>query len=252
MTSSHSIGHRARRRRPPSDTHGAATHDRWLLSYSDFVTLLLAVFIVLFGFAWKQKQPLRSFTSAVESGLQAQSSVPNEQQHAAAAMTTPEPAPYQRDAKFAAAREQLYRDLRTILGNSIDRGDITIKQTPEGVVVSLRELGFFGSAQASLLPEASEKLGSAAKFLVTQNSDIRIEGHSDDQPIHTALFQSNWELSVARAMSVMRLLVNDDGFPENKVSVAGYGPFRPVASNSTPAGRQANRRVDLVIVPGRI
>jgi chemotaxis protein MotB len=75
-----------------------------------------------------------------------------------------------------------------------------------------------------------------------------VEGHSDDQPIHTAQFRSNWELSTARAMAVLMLLVDDSGIDPRKVSIAGYGQYRPVADNSTPEGRQLNRRVDLVVV----
>jgi chemotaxis protein MotB len=78
--------------------------------------------------------------------------------------------------------------------------------------------------------------------------DLRIEGHSDDQPIHTPQFRSNWELSTARAMTVLLLLVNDSGIDPGKVSVAGYGQYRPVADNATSDGRQMNRRVDLVVV----
>jgi chemotaxis protein MotB len=78
--------------------------------------------------------------------------------------------------------------------------------------------------------------------------DLRIEGHSDDQPIHTAEFRSNWELSTARATAVLLLLINDSGVDPRKISVAGYGQFRPLADNATPEGRRMNRRVDLVVV----
>jgi chemotaxis protein MotB len=78
--------------------------------------------------------------------------------------------------------------------------------------------------------------------------NLRVEGHSDDQPIHTAQFRSNWELSTARALAVMSLLVDEGGFDPGKISVAGYGQYRPVANNTTPEGRKLNRRVDLVVV----
>jgi len=78
--------------------------------------------------------------------------------------------------------------------------------------------------------------------------DLRIEGHSDDQPIHTLQFRSNWELSTARAMAVMQLLVDDSVFDPRKISVVGYGQYRPIADNATPEGRRMNRRVDLVVV----
>jgi chemotaxis protein MotB len=98
------------------------------------------------------------------------------------------------------------------------------------------------------LPGAAEKIERIAKVLALHGLDLRVEGHSDNQSIHTAEFRSNWELSTARAMAVMELLVNDSGFDPAKISVAGYGQYRPVADNATPEGRRLNRRVDLVVV----
>jgi chemotaxis protein MotB len=230
-------------------------HERWLLSYSDFVTLLFAVFVVLFASAWKQKQPIASISSAVRSGFDSMRTAPaprSDAQLSAASQLSAAKA--QAQAEFvkedsAARTKRLYEQLRMILGASIDRQEIVMQQTPDGVVISLRELGFFASGEATLLPGAAEKLTQAAQALKRQGCELRVEGHSDDQPIHSMLFQSNWELSVARAMSVMKLLVEGSGFPEERISVAGYGAFRPVATNSTPEGRQQNRRVDLVISP---
>ena len=126
-----------------------------------------------------------------------------------------------------------------------------MQRTPDGLIVSLRELGFFSSGEANLLPGAADKLVNTAHLLMQQGLELRIEGHSDDQPIHNATFHSNWELSTARAMSVLSMFVDRAGFPPNRISVAGYGAFRPVGSNDTPEGRRINRRVDLVIVAPR-
>jgi chemotaxis protein MotB len=123
-----------------------------------------------------------------------------------------------------------------------------MRVTPEGFVISLRDLGFFNSGQAVLLPGADEKIERIAKVLLQHGLDLRVEGHSDNQPIHTGQFRSNWELSTARAMAVLLLLVDKGGMDPTKMSVAGYGEFRPIADNFTPEGRQMNRRVDLVVV----
>ena len=120
--------------------------------------------------------------------------------------------------------------------------------TPEGFVISLKELGFFNSGQAVLLPGAAAKIERIAKVLTQHGLDLRVEGHSDNQPIHTAQFRSNWELSTARAMAVVQLLVDDAGFDPHKISVAGFGEYRPIADDATPEGRRMNRRVDLVVV----
>jgi chemotaxis protein MotB len=120
--------------------------------------------------------------------------------------------------------------------------------TPEGFVISLKELGFFNSGQAVLLPGAAEKIQRIAKILLQRGLDLRVEGHSDNQPIHNAQFRSNWELSTARAMTVLMLIVDHSGYDPKKISVAGYGQFRPIADDSTPDGRRMNRRVDLLVL----
>jgi chemotaxis protein MotB len=127
-----------------------------------------------------------------------------------------------------------------------------LQVTPEGFVISLKELGFFNSGQATLLPGAADKLKRIAKVLSRPGLEIRVEGHSDNQPIHNDQFNSNWELSTARAMSVLLLLVNDAGFDPQKISASGYGQYRPTSSNDTPEGRRMNRRVDIVVVQERV
>ena len=124
--------------------------------------------------------------------------------------------------------------------------------TPEGFVISLKELGFFNSGEAVLRPGAAEKIERIAKVLAQHGFDLRVEGHSDNQPIHTAQFRSNWQLSTARAMAVLLLLVNHSGLAPQKISLAGYGQYRPIADNATAEGRKMNRRVDLVVIPAAL
>ena len=238
---------RRRASRGETTSHAKPNHDRWLLSYADFVTLLFAVFVVLFAFVWKQKQPLQTMSSVVQHGFDAMGA-----RGAETDIPPPASAPAGKAVHPSADPlpnpEQLYDQLHAILGDAIQRREIVMRETSEGLVISLRELGFFGSGEAKLLPGAADKIAAAAKLLKEKGFSIRVEGHSDDQPIHSTLYQSNWELSIARAMSVLRLLVDQADFPEERISAAGYGPFRPVASNDTPEGRKQNRRVDLVVV----
>lgn len=141
----------------------------------------------------------------------------------------------------------LQRELEKVLGSEIRQHEIEMRVTPEGLVLSLREVGFFDSGEARLLPSAIPALARIAKVLSAHGFDIRVEGHTDDVPIHTPEFRSNWELSTARATQVITLLVEDYGLDPLRVSAAGYGPYRPVASNANAQGRKLNRRVDLVI-----
>ena len=118
-------------------------------------------------------------------------------------------------------------------------------------MLSLREVGFFDSGQSELVRTALPKLGKIASILNSHGFDIRVEGHTDDVPIHNSEFKSNWELSTARATQVVTLLVESYGLDPLRVSAAGYGPYRPVASNDSSQGRKVNRRVDLVITSNR-
>jgi chemotaxis protein MotB len=217
------------------------------VSYADFITLLFAVFVVLFAFSTQSRQPVGTVSSAIHLGFDALGVPPQKNQTKPERPSAAIPfAPIARAGKPPLA--ELKAQLNGIFGEAIARHEIAIEETPEGLVISLRELGFFNSGEARLLPGAVEKLQQAASVLRQQDVGIRVEGHSDDQPIHTALYRSNWELSTARAMSVLTVLVDQGEFPPTRISLAGYGPYRPVESNETAAGRRMNRRVNLVVL----
>jgi chemotaxis protein MotB len=146
---------------------------------------------------------------------------------------------------------KLKKDLQEAMGKELANHEMNLEVTPEGFVISLRELGFFNSGEAELLPGAGDKLIRIAKLLSRPGLEIRVNGHSDNQPIHNDQFDSNWELSTARAMTVLRLLVNKGGFDPTKISASGFGEYRPVGDNATPDGRKINRRVDMVVVQSR-
>jgi chemotaxis protein MotB len=146
--------------------------------------------------------------------------------------------------------DALRRQLEAAIGDDLKDGQVTLNVTPEGFVISLKELGFFDSGQAVLRPTAEAKIEQIANVLAQHGFYLRVEGHSDDQPIHTAQFDSNWQLSTARAMAVLMLLINQSGMDRDKISLAGYGQYRPIANNATSEGRRMNRRVDLVVIGG--
>jgi chemotaxis protein MotB len=119
----------------------------------------------------------------------------------------------------------------------------------DGLVISLREAGFFNSGSATPKPETLATLRQVAISLGRTPYDLRIEGHTDNSPIHTAEFDSNWELSSARATRIARLFLDLKAMPAERISAAGFAEFHPVASNATADGRAQNRRVDLVVLP---
>lgn len=240
---------RTRRRPSPDAFEDSPAHDRWLLSYADFVTLLLAVFIALFGFSRGQKQSIRSMSDGIHTGFQqlalgVRSAIGN----GSPINTEVQPGNEAATGPLPFSTSELKQQLEGVLGDAINKDEIVVQQTSEGLIISLRDFGFFNSGEAKLLPGAAEQLKRTAAVLMQHGLELRVEGHSDDQPIHTGEFRSNWELSTARATSVLTLMVDQAGYPPTKISVAGYAAYRPVADNATPEGRKKNRRVDLVIV----
>jgi len=239
--------------------------DRWLISYSDFVTLLFAFFVVLFAATYRDNQAIRKLSQAIHNGFQTMGAFSaDESGYGGVYSSSPPtadlsnsrvPAPVLRNAQPPSPSSvdvfQLRHELESAMGKELQNHEVVMQVTPEGFVISLKELGFFDSGQARLLPGADEKLERIAKILSRPGLELRVEGHSDNQPIHNAQFSSNWELSTARAMSVLLLLVNEGGFDPKHISAAGYGEFRPVADNSTIEGRRSNRRVDLVVVQAK-
>jgi chemotaxis protein MotB len=147
----------------------------------------------------------------------------------------------------------LKRELERVLTAEIDRREVALHIGPEGLVVSLREMGFFDSGSSALKPGSEAALTRIAILLREKGAALRVEGHTDNVPIHTTQFNSNWELSTARATEIIKLLIAKYDFPPDRLSAAGYGEFHPVAANTSPEGRRQNRRLDLVILaaPGQ-
>ena len=154
---------------------------------------------------------------------------------------------------LAAASEEanlttLQAELQQALQHEISLHTVALHREAEGLVISLREFGFFDSGSAILKTSALPALDRIASILAVRTCRLRIEGHTDNVPIHTAQMASNWELSTARSTELVRLLILRYGFPPQRLSAAGYAEYHPIASNDTPQGRAQNRRVDVVIL----
>jgi chemotaxis protein MotB len=246
-----------RPRRDEESTH----HERWLVSYADFMTLLFALFVVLFASSHHDKKSIQGVSTAVRDGFQemgAFSSNPSLSSVSQNNVTRVdgERGPSQDEAGRLSAQSgaagidvaDLKAKLSKALGKEIAHQEVDMRVTPEGFVISLHELGFFDSGEARLLPGAADKIKRIADVLTQYGLDMRVEGHSDNVPIHNAAFNSNWDLSTARATAVAMMLLNESGFDPRRMSIAGFAQYHPVESNDTPEGRRANRRVDIVVV----
>jgi chemotaxis protein MotB len=224
-------------------------HERWLVSYADFVTLLFALFVVLFASSTVDQTKMESFAANFESyvkhnrkGAAEGSGAPH--QPVLPAASPPDMPVALTMAELRPAIEQLGRDLMP----EIQQGKIELSLQPRGLIMSLRESGFFGSGEAGIRPESLVILTKVAEALTRIPGQIRLEGHTDDTPIHTSKYPSNWQLSAARAISVLKLLRERYDIPASRLAVAGYGEYAPLSPNDTPANRAKNRRVDLVIL----
>ena len=241
-------------RRRNRQTNDSVHHERWLVSYADFMTLLFALFVVLFASTYHDRQALERVSTAVRNGFQDLQVFSNGE----AAVSAKDGASSSKVTSTVNATAshrtggvdvvELQSKLYKALGKEIDRKEVVLHVTPEGFVISLHELGFFDSGQAKLLPGAADKIRRIATVLMQYGLDMRVEGHSDNVPIHNTQFQSNWDLSTSRASAVAMMLLDDAHFDPNRMAIAGYGQYHPSAPNDTPDGRRANRRVDIVIV----
>ena len=244
-------------------------HERWLVSYADFITLLFAFFVVLFASSQVDKRKVGKISMAIQEAFQqmgifqaANSRVP---------LVTTDPLPVENiqiieDGKGVSGRghmtsplEQiggalplqvglLQKQLAAALRPQLERHEVALQATREGLVISLREIGFFDSGSAQLRPASEAAVQRIAEVLGAQPNNIRIEGHTDNVPIHNAHFASNWELSTARATEMVRLFVTRYGFPAIRLSAAGFAEYHPTAGNDTDEGRAQNRRVDIVVL----
>jgi DNA-binding response OmpR family regulator/outer membrane protein OmpA-like peptidoglycan-associated protein len=142
----------------------------------------------------------------------------------------------------------LQTELQQALQNEIAAHTVALHRETDGLVISLREFGFFDSGSVSIKPAALPALDRIASLLAIRNCRLRIEGHTDNVPIHTPQINSNWELSTARATELVRLLIQRYHFSPERLSASGYAEYHPIASNTTAQGRAQNRRVDLVVL----
>ncbi|MDR3742562.1 MAG: flagellar motor protein MotB [Terracidiphilus sp.] len=246
----------------PDKAKSNVSHDRWLVSYADFITLLFAFFVVLYAFAKaderKQAQVSQAIDNAFKSfGVLSNASAetpPRESTYTATGLPSSPPAMIAGESvltpgKVKADLNKIRHELQQSMAKEISEHTVSIHMGRDGLVISLREAGFFDSGSALPHPEAIGTLKRIATALGSMPYDVRVEGHTDKVPIHTDEYASNWELSSARATHIARLFLGLHAIAPDRLSAAGYAEFHPLASNETPEGRATNRRVDLVILP---
>lgn len=239
-------------------------HERWLVSYADFITLLFAFFVVMFASSQADKSKAQRFSAGLNEALEGSGTAGIVAKVAAVLGGTIDnvgqgnalmkgPGGAQRATKDSPSDEVLelipsLEKLREELRREIAEGKLELSLDPRGLVVSLRQAAFFPSGEDVIDPATYPILETIAELLNSRTNRIRMEGHTDAVPIRTARFPSNWELSSARAIAMLRLLSERFQVDPMRLSVAGFADTTPVASNETDDGRAHNRRVDIVIL----
>ncbi|MGH9902381.1 MAG: OmpA/MotB family protein [Pyrinomonadaceae bacterium] len=229
----HAVRYGARRRRAGDGGH--EHRDRWLVPYADLVTLLFALFVLLYAGADRDRARAVAAAMAAQFG-EIKRATP---QSPGGRGVLPE-----HDSLDGARREVA----RVFASNKTLSARARVSETERGIVISLAEAGFFAPAEAGVRADALALIDELAGALQREpGAPVRVEGHTDSSPIATAVYPSNWELSAARASAVLARLAAR-GVNPSRLSVAGYGGERPIADNATPEGRALNRRVDVVVL----
>jgi chemotaxis protein MotB len=246
---------RRKRAAPPEN------HERWLISYADFITLLFAFFVVLFASSQTKQEKLNQMRDAVQEAfengrvqravagflgraeIRRQVRLPDARPYA-------ELPPHSPSAADAAVAELLpsVRVLTSELEKEIEAGKLQVSLEPRGLVVSMREAAFFPPAEDAINRDAKSMIAKVADVVRKLPNPVRLEGHTDSTPIRNARFRSNWELSAARSIAMMELLATEFNIPRERLAISGYADTVPLEPNSTVEGRSRNRRVDIVIL----
>lgn len=250
------------RRKPPAH----ANHERWLVSYADFITLLFAFFVVMFASTQSDKNKAKEVSDSVRQALESgqfsaaisamlgrgkhevkkaplsKDSVPPQENPQA---PPPPPPPRQTHSPdLAQSLETLQKGLEV----DVQTGKLQLRLDPRGLIISMREKGFFASGDSAIAPDSLPILAKIAAVVQALPNPVRLEGHTDARPIHTSRFRSNWELSTARSIAMLELMRDRFQISQSRMAVAGYAENAPADTNDTEEGRAHNRRVDLVLL----
>lgn len=213
---------------------------RWLLTYADMITLLLALFIILFAISTISKVKLQRLANEISGGFNNIDSINNPPNGG----TNGSQQGRTEQANMAEAKAQLDQ---YIAQNHL-QAKVQTRLDRQGLIITLlSDKAYYNSGSAELRPETMKLLDLVAGQLRRMKNDVRVEGNTDNIPIATSIYPTNWELSAARATGVTRYLVEHDNVTPTRISFAGYGEFRPKFANDTDDHRQQNRRVDIVI-----
>lgn len=249
---------RRRNRRSTPEEH--ENHDRWLVSYADFITLLFAFFVVMYALSSLNEGKYRVLSNSLVTAFRSSSSsgggpmvLPSPQLTSIRPSLRPQTSSQQARAAQAERMKRVARDVSQVMSPYATQGQVAVIETERGITVEINDSLLFSPGRAELSPEAEQAIRGVGAVFAATEFPVTIEGHTDNIPISTPLFPSNWELSAVRATTVLRIMMSA-GVTPDRLTAIGYGDQRPVAANDTPEGRARNRRVAIQLeaaVPAR-
>ncbi|MFH0919190.1 MAG: flagellar motor protein MotB [Fibrobacterota bacterium] len=228
----------AKKKAPAAEKENA---ERWLLTYADLITLLLVLFIVLYSMSQVSKAKFEGLSEslAIVFGNIGRSGVLD-----GGRTVTPGPNVYKAHRAMQNTEERVKR----LIASMGLQGKISAVREERGLVISIKDSVLFLSGSAGVEETAKGVLRGVGAILSVLPNSVRVEGHTDNDHIHTERFYSNWELSTSRATNVLQYLILHCGFSPGRMSAAGYGEYRPKYSNDTREHKSLNRRVDIVVM----
>lgn len=223
--------------------------DEWLATYSDCVTLLMTFFVLLYAMSSVDENKMRALSQAFRTVMAGE-----------AGDTILEYSLYNGDVPLIGGEiptdtidgekieESMYYQVSKFVEEHDLEAVVDIIETDLGVAIQLRDNILFETSKSDLRSESKEILDSIAALISSMNNNIVVEGHTDNRPINTAEFPSNWELSVDRAINVVRYFVENGKIDPSRLSATGYGEFQPIVDNDTEENMEKNRRVNILIM----
>ncbi|HBG19460.1 MAG: hypothetical protein A2X81_16895 [Desulfobacterales bacterium GWB2_56_26] len=243
-------------------------HERWLVSYGDFITLLFAVFVTLYAMSQVDKKKVEEVQQSYKSAFNMSKSkaLSAEFLPIPAVQVMPRPPINTRMVNEEADHRSKETGMIKKLNLSVDEvrdikksilislkplqlgGEIAVDESARGLVIRMEEDAFFEMDSAVVKQESLPSVGKIARAILPFADQIRIEGHTDNAILPKGRYKTNWELSLDRASNIMKIFLGNFDFSPGNISIAGYGEFRPIASNDSHEGRQKNRRIDIVLM----
>ncbi|MBM7646993.1 chemotaxis protein MotB [Scopulibacillus daqui] len=244
-----------KKRRQKKNEQGE-NHERWMITYSDLITVLLVFIVVLYSMSQVQNQKFNALINSLHTAFKGDAALDEATKSAQRSSFMMPEETVKKDNKYKKKEEEnnqrlnkLYVKLDQFIKKNGLNSDITLKNLPKGVRITFKDNILFDLGSASLKEQAKPVLHKVGQILKNVPNDISIEGHTDNTPIGSrSRFRSNWELSGARAQSVIEYLVQHDGLEKSRMQFVGYGEYKPIVKNDTPEHKAMNRRVNIVVL----